>query len=495
MLIFEILYLFSAALLAIYGFNSLLLTWLSSRYTPQFKQSDDTPENEVPSVTVQLPVYNERHVVKRLINAVTQLKWPADRLQIQILDDSTDDTRQIITEVIARYRAAKGPLIEHIRRPDRTGFKAGALQYGLASASSEFVAIFDADFIPPPDFLQNTIPHFSDARVGCVQTRWGHVNPDSSRLTQAQALGIDGHFIVEQTARHTVKAFLNFNGTAGVWRRACMEDAGGWQGDTLTEDLDLSYRAQFRGWRIAYLPRVVVPAELPVQLNAFKRQQFRWAKGSIQTALKLMKKLWQVQQPLWVKLMGTIHLSNYAVHPLMLLNLFLTLPMALSESGFLPSTVFVTSAIGPPLLYWTAMRRSGTAPTLPSRLGRLALLIGLGTGLSFNNSRAVFEAVFKIQSDFKRTPKFAVTGQTRQWQTSTYALPRDPAVWIELALALYAVGLLGWVMMQGMWWLILWLAMYTGGYSYIAGLAFVQAWETRSARSKRLKQVSVLSID
>jgi cellulose synthase/poly-beta-1,6-N-acetylglucosamine synthase-like glycosyltransferase len=236
-------------------------------------------------------------------------------------------------------------------------------------------------------------------------------------------------------------------------------------------------------WEITYLPHVVVPAELPVQLNAFKRQQFRWAKGSIQTALKLIKKMWRAPHPIWRKLMGTMHLTNYAVHPLMLLNLFLTLPMALSQSPILlPTAAFVASAVGPPLLYWTAMQANSIP--LRSRLGRLSTLIGLGTGLSLNNSRAVFEAVFNIQSDFKRTPKFAVTRQSTMWQNSTYALPRDPAVWLELVLALYACGLLVWVILQGIWWLIPWLLMYAGGYSYIAGLAFVQARQTRSARLK-----------
>ncbi len=498
--VFEILYLFSAVLLAIYGFNSLVLNWIYHRH-----KSGSNPSGNIikishhPRVTVQLPVYNERHVVKRLIDAVTKLDWPADRLQIQILDDSTDDTRQIIAEAIADYQPGGEIQIEHIRRPTRNGFKAGALQHGLLTATGEFIAIFDADFIPPPDFLQKTIPSFDNPTTGCVQTRWGHVNPDTSQLTQAQALGIDGHFIVEQRARNAIHAFLNFNGTAGVWRRSCMDDAGGWQGDTLTEDLDLSYRAQLRGWEIAYLPHVVVLAELPVQLNAFKRQQFRWAKGSIQTAIKLMKDLWHAPQPTWRKLMGTLHLTNYAVHPLMLLNLFLTLPMALSQSSLLlPTAAFVASAIGPPLLYWTAMQANSLpqANAIPhrSRFRRLSTLIGLGTGLSLNNSRAVLEAVFNIQSDFKRTPKFAVTRQSKTWQSSTYALPRDPAVWVESVLALYSWGLLGWVLLQGIWWLIPWLSMYAGGYSYIAGLAFVQAWQTRSARLRATK-LSILSID
>jgi hypothetical protein len=261
-----------------------------------------------------------------------------------------------------------------------------------------------------------------------------------------------------------------------------MTAAGGWQGDTLTEDLDLSYRAQIQGWQILYQPEVVVPAELPVQIDAFKRQQFRWAKGSIQTALKLLGSFWRTRQPLWLKLLGTLHLTNYTVHPLMLLNLLLTLPMTFSDSPFLRLTpLFTLSAIGPPLLYWTAMQQGRSLPLL-ARLGRLALLIAVGTGLSVNNSQAVFEAIGHIHSDFKRTPKFAVTDRSAQWQHSAYALPRNPTAWLELLLAGYAAGLLIWVILTGIWWLIPWLLLYAGGYSYVAGLAFGQAWQTRAMR-------------
>ena len=487
MLIVEILYLVSALLLAIYGLNSLLLTWLyrrQSRLSADKKDLIDLDGEAVawyPKVTIQLPIYNERHVVERLLEATLNLAWPADRLQIQILDDSTDDTCHIIDALLRCGPARdKTVQIEHVRRTDRRGFKAGALEYGLNSATGEFVAIFDADFIPPPNFLRQTIPYFYEPEVGCVQTRWGHVNPETSPLTKAQALGIDGHFIVEQTARHTIKAFLNFNGTAGVWRRACMTDAGGWQGDTLTEDLDLSYRAQLRGWRILYQADMVVPAELPVQVQAFKRQQFRWAKGSIQTALKLLGNLWQAPQPLWLKVMGTLHLTNYSVHPFMLLNLLTTLPMTVSDSLFLTLTpFFVFSAIGPPLLYWTALQKKEAPVT--TRLGRLGLLIALGTGLSLNNTRAVLEALFGIDSDFKRTPKFAVTDRSTAWQTSAYVLPRDVTTWLEFGLALYSLGLLGWVISQGIWWLIPWLTLYAGGYTYVAGLGLVQAWQRARA--------------
>jgi len=258
----------------------------------------------------------ELHTVERLLNAAAGLDYPRDRLEIQVLDDSIDATRRVAALTVARLQR-QGIDVVHITRPDRAGFKAGALATGLAEAKGELIAIFDADFLPPPDFLRRVVPHFADPTVGCIQTRWGHLNRDYSPFTQVQALGVDGHFVVEQTARSRAGLFINFNGTAGVWRRACIEDAGGWQGDTLTEDLDLSYRAQLRGWRMGYLPDVVVPAELPAQISAFKRQQARWAQGSIQTALKLLGPLLRSAQPWSVKLEGVVHLTSYLVHPMM----------------------------------------------------------------------------------------------------------------------------------------------------------------------------------
>ena len=492
MLPLEILYLLSAALLAAYGFNSVLHTWLFWRHQNQKRDAslgDGTDQSsapiaditEYPMVTIQLPIYNERHVTKRLIEAAIAMDWPRERLQIQVLDDSTDDTTEIVAAVLAQY-TDPAIQVEHVRRPDREGYKAGALQYGMTSALGEFIVIFDADFIPSPDFLRHTIPCFTESDVGCVQTRWGHINPKTSPLTQAQALGIDGHFGIEQYVRDQIGAFLNFNGTAGVWRRACMEEAGGWQGDTLTEDLDLSYRAQLCGWRVAYQSDVIVPAELPVQVDAFKRQQFRWAKGSLQTAMKLLRQLWRSDEPRWRKLLGTLHLTNYMVHPLMVLNLVLLLPMTFSQSILLHIAPFLTTAaIGPPLMYWMAMR-SRASETLWEKVRQLAVLMALGTGLSINNSKAAYEAFAGIYSEFKRTPKFAVTSQRTHWQGSTYALPRNPIVWIELFLALYATGLLVYCIVAGIWWMVGWVFLYAGGYGYISGLAFLQSWQVRMSR-------------
>ncbi|NIO72790.1 MAG: glycosyltransferase, partial [Anaerolineae bacterium] len=342
MSVFEVLYALCVVLLSLYGFNSLVLTWLYLRHRHD-PIPVPSPPDEWPHVTVQLPIYNELHTVERLLNAAAGLDYPRDRLEIQVLDDSTDATSRVAARTVALLRR-QGIDVIHISRPDRTGFKAGALAAGLAEAKGELIAIFDADFLPPPDFLQRVVPHFADPIVGCVQTRWGHLNRDYSLFTQAQALGVDGHFVVEQTARSRAGLFINFNGTAGIWRRTCIGDAGGWQGDTLTEDLDLSYRAQLRGWQIGYVPDVVVPAELPAQISGFKRQQARWAQGSIQTALKLLGPLLRSDQPWSVKLEGVVHLTGYLVHPLMLLVVLLTLPMSFSRSWVLAAAPWLVIA-------------------------------------------------------------------------------------------------------------------------------------------------------
>jgi cellulose synthase/poly-beta-1,6-N-acetylglucosamine synthase-like glycosyltransferase len=364
------------------------------------------------------------------------------------------------------------------------GYKAGALQHGLASSSADFVAIFDADFVPPADFLRRMIPCFVDPSVACVQARWGHINAEASSFTQAQALGFDGHFIVEKQARHAVGAFLHFNGSAGVWRRAAIDAAGGWQADTLTEDLDLSYRVQLAGWRIVYRGDIVAPAELPVQVDAFKRQQYRWAKGSMQTAVKLLGPLWRAPQPLWRKVTGTLHLTNYLAHPLMLLNLLLMLPASRLHS--LPSAVgplLGLAALAAPLMYLTAM--DAQAVPWSTRPRRLATLILLGTGLSFNNTRAAVEGLADTGDNvFQRTPKFASGARTGAWQASTYALPSAPSAWAELGLAAYALGLATHFAARGAWGLAVWPLLYVAGYGYLAGMSLIQAHRVRTAHAR-----------
>lgn len=471
----EILYLLCATFLAVYGYNSLILTWLSIKGHKPTPIKRFGKDSDRPYITVQLPIFNERYVVEGLIEAVGNLKYPDHLLHIQVLDDSTDITSEIIAQAVKKQRL-KGLDIEHIQRPDRRGYKGGALEFGLASVKGEFIAIFDADFLPAPDFLEEIMPYFqNNPQIGCLQARWGHINQEASWLTRAQANGINGHFTIEQDVRSRHHLFLNFNGTAGVWRKTCIEDAGGWHHDTLTEDLDLSYRAQLKGWQIQYIPHVIAPAELPIHINAFKRQQFRWAKGSIQTARKLLTDVWRSSNPAIKKVEATIHLTHYAVHPLMLLNLIISLPLILVKSSYLWITpVFLFAAIGPLLMYWVAM---GEEESIFRKINNLAMLLLLGMGLSLNNSRAVFEALFGKQSAFLRTPKFNIKEGNIAIKITEYILPRDPYVWLEITLALYATGLLIYVLTQGIWSLVIWLIFYASGYSYIASLNFKQAQE------------------
>jgi cellulose synthase/poly-beta-1,6-N-acetylglucosamine synthase-like glycosyltransferase len=493
MAIIELFYILCVVLLSLYGFNSLILTGL---YLRQRRNQPDPPKgrtngptNEptnLPPVTVQLPVYNELHTVERLLEAAAGLDYARDRLEIQLLDDSTDETFQVAARAVARLRQ-KGINVVHVIRSDRSGYKAGALADGMASAEGELIAIFDADFVPRADFLRRVVSQFDDPSVGCVQTRWGHLNRDYSLFTQTQALGVDGHFVVEQTARSRTGLFINFNGTAGVWRRACIEDAGGWQGDTLTEDLDLSYRAQLRGWRVAYLPDVVVPAELPAQISAFKQQQARWAQGSIQTALKLLGPLLRSGQPWRVKLEGVLHLTGYLVHPLMLLVVLLTLPMSFSHSWVLAVAPWLMlAAAGPPLLYTVAQLADGG--DWRWRLRVLPLLVLLGIGLALSNTHAVLKAVLGVRQGFQRTPKFALRRSGDSWVGSVYVLGGDRLVWGELGLALFALSLLA---APGVHWgFVPWLLLYTGGFGYVAVVNLCQAHERQRWLSAHANQVS-----
>ncbi len=473
MRILEILYALSAILLAVYGYNSLILAMsriFKFKPTP-IKLFEDN--HDYPYVTVQLPIYNERFVVDRLIEAVGKLNYPRNRLHIQVLDDSTDLSSDIIAQAV-KLQHLKGLDIEHIQRLDRNGYKGGALEYGLISAKGDFIAIFDADFLPPINFLLEMMPYFdNNEKIGCIQARWGHINREASWLTRAQANGIDGHFIIEQQIRSQHDLFLNFNGTAGIWRKTCIVDAGGWHHDTLTEDLDLSYRAQLEGWKIQYIPHVIAPAELPVHINALKQQQFRWAKGSIQTAQKLLFNLWRSSFSPAKKIEATIHLTHYLVHPLMLFNLIISLPLISIKSPFLwIMPIFLFSAIGPLLMYWVAMGEEGQS--IIARAKNLVMLLLLGMGLSLNNSLAVFEALIGKKSAFLRTPKFNIHGGNNSIKINEYILPRDPFAWIEIILAIYATGMLIYVMNQGVWSLVIWLSLYAGGYAYIAGLNFKQ---------------------
>ncbi|MGE5071933.1 MAG: cellulose synthase family protein [Anaerolineae bacterium] len=476
-LLLALIYLVVLTWLAMYGIASLVnaILYLRSKKTYKPKTTPPIPA-EWPRVTIQLPIFNEKYTVERLLRAVTRLDYPADRLQIQVLDDSTDDTAQLVRSLVEGYRS-RGMDITWLHRTNRSGYKAGALSEGLKTATGEVIAVFDADFVPTPDWLKKTVPLFADRRLGCLQTRWGHTNRKYNSLTQAEAMAVDGHFIVEQTARSQHNLFLNFNGTAGLWRRACIEDAGGWEWDTLTEDLDLSYRAQLRGWRIGYAPDIVVPAELPAEVEAFKKQQFRWAKGSFQVVRKILPRvIRRGDLPLYVRLMAFLHLTGYMVHPLMLCLLVLTLPIGL----LIPDAfkVFPFSALagfGPPLLYLISSSRQ--SPRLPERIKLLPLMTITGFGISLSTTIAVLEGLLgKGSTAFVRTPQLNL-GNKRGMQQKidqSYTQPVSRMVWAEIALGLYA--LLTGIILGGYigWGILPWMCIYTLGYFYIAGLNLMQ---------------------
>lgn len=437
------------------------------------------PDDPHPHVTVQLPLYNEQYVARRVIEAAGRLRYPKDRLQIQVLDDSTDETSGIVAEAVAELQR-RGLDVEHLRRSDRAGFKAGALAAGLLRAKGEFVAIFDADFVPPEDFLERTIAGFREPRVAVVQTRWDHLNRDYSLLTRAQAIGIDGHFSVEQGARCWGGLLLNFNGTAGIWRKTAITDAGGWTHDTLTEDLDLSYRAQLRGWRILFLPDVACPAELPVQVAGFKAQQRRWATGTIQTAKKLIPELLRASLPAWVKLQAILHLTHYLVHPLMLSVVLLSVPLLyLGGTARNPGALFIlvtlvaVSTCGPSSLYVYGQRQLGRG--WARRLRGMPFMMVIGVGIAVSNSVAILRALVARSTQFVRTPKFGISGRSGTWRGKAYRLRGAWEAIGELSLGLYAlVGT--WLFLHTTRWMILpFLVLYTLGFLWVGGLTMLEA--------------------
>ncbi len=509
----QLVYLVCVIGLALYGLQALWLTILVLRQQPQPPSSSSAcrvtadpgiPPGEWPTeewsaekwphVTVQLPIYNERHVVERLISACAALDYPSDRLQIQVLDDS-DDMTLSLTQQMARTWAAQGIDIEVVRREERTGFKAGALAYALPQAKGDLIAIFDADFVPPEHFLKSTVPYFlqsDNEDVGFVQTRWAHLNRAYSWLTACQALALDGHFAVEQTSRSAAGYPFGFNGSAGIWRRATIEDqaVGGWQADTLCEDLDLSYRAQFAGWRGLYLQHVAVPAEIPVQLLAFKRQQARWAKGSVQTLVKLGRRLAQQPWPRSVRLAGFGHLANYLIHPLLLAMLLLSLPMLLLDvDPAKPLALLSLFSFGPPLLYAVAQYRIDHTRWL-RRWSILPLLMLVGTGLSLNNTLAVFSGLMGRKGAFLRTPKFHIQQADHRstagtWQESLYRLPLSKMLVGEILLSLYAL-VSTWVALQnGHVAAAPFLSIYAAGFGLMALTSIVQAWPASKADRSR----------
>src|SRR3954465_11342244 len=397
-------YFFVAIILAVSGWHRLYLVYVYMRNRGKEPKAT-TPLDPIPAVTIQLPLYNEMYVAERLIEAVCAIDYPRELLEIQVLDDSIDETCEV-AELAVRRCAAQGHDIKYIHRSNRIGFKAGALEEGLKTARGEFVAIFDADFIPTSDFLVRLLPHFVDPKVGMVQARWGHINQEYSLLTRIQSILLDGHFVLEHGGRNRAGHFFNFNGTAGVWRRTAIEDAGGWQHDTLTEDLDLSYRAQLRGWQFHFVPDLIAPAEVPVEMNAFKTQQHRWAKGSIQTCLKLLPRILQSNQPFGVKAEAFFHLTANFNYVLMVLLSILMFPsmvirynMGWYEMMLIDIPLFFAATMSVANFYMVCQREL-YPDTWTERLKYLPFLMSIGIGLAVNNTKAVFEALFHKPSEF-----------------------------------------------------------------------------------------------
>jgi len=481
-IILQILYLICLTGMAVFGFNNIVSMILYLKTRNKNLVLPKLPSEKLPTVTIQLPIFNERYMVKRLMKAVSQLDYPREKLQVQVLDDSTDDTTSTVKYLVEQYQA-QGMNFEWVHRTDRKGYKAGALKEGFETTTGELIAIFDADFIPPRNWLIRTVPTFSDPKLGCLQTRWGHLNPKMNAFTRAVALGINGHFIVEQTARSRNGLFMNFNGSAGIWRRTCIIDAGGWQVDTLTEDLDLSYRAQMRGWKVSYLPDVVVPGEIPAQIEAFKKQQFRWAKGSFQTVKKLFPQLMRADIPEQKRLLGFIHITGYMVSPMMIGTLLLILPLAFLSPHFLkflPWTFIPT--LGPPLMYLVSQTEEN--PRWVDRLVLLPMLILIGFGISVNNSVAVFEGLFKKGTgEFVRTPKFSLTNTRRNWDDKKYKSVISPMVWGELLLAFYALVSIYILVPKFGASIIPFFFAFFGGCFFMAGMNILQNWQPALKRS------------
>jgi cellulose synthase/poly-beta-1,6-N-acetylglucosamine synthase-like glycosyltransferase len=474
-----ILYFSVLSILAVYGLHRYHLVYL------YYKHRNDLPQpagrlEELPRITIQLPIFNEMYVVERLIEHVCRLDYPRDRMEIQVLDDSTDETQRLARRKVQEY-AQLGHDIQYIRRANREGFKAGALDYGLKSATGEFIVIFDADFMPAPDTLMNVIDYFSDPKIGMVQIRWEHINRDYSLLTKVQSIMLDGHFILESGTRNRSGRFFNFNGTAGVWRRTAIDDAGGWEHDTLTEDLDLSYRAQIKGWKFVFLPHHTAPAEVPVDINAFKSQQYRWAKGSIQTCRKILPRILFSDLPLPVKTEAFFHLTANIAYPLMIVLGVTLLPALIVrfhqgwfELLLLDLPLFMAATFSVSSFYIVSQKE--TCADWKSRIRYLPFVMSVGIGLSINNTRAVIEALLGKSSSFVRTPKFCVTSQTDSWTEKKYRTPVGLVPLIEMAFGVYFTLMVLYAFDAGIYGTIPFLLLFMVGYLYMGFLSLFQRW-------------------
>ena len=475
-------------ILAGYGLHRYALVYMYYRNRKNRTTEPISRFMELPRVTIQLPIFNEQYVVDRLVESICKIDYPKDRLDIQVLDDSTDETVVVAQGVVERY-AALGHPITYIHRTNREGFKAGALQNGMKTAKGEFIAIFDADFVPSEDWLMRVVHHFADLKIGMVQTRWTHLNRSYSFLTEVEAILLDGHFILEHGGRSRSKVFFNFNGTAGMWRRQAIEDAGGWEHDTLTEDTDLSYRSQLAGWKFKYLQDVECPAELPIEMTAFKTQQARWAKGLIQTGKKILPKVFKSKAPFRVKVEAFYHLSANLSYPLMIVLSTLLMPAMIIRSfgGWFQMLVidlplFLASTFSISSFYLVSQKE-----LFPRRWGRtflfLPFLMALGIGLTLTNTRAVIEALLGVKSSFKRTPKYRVQSKADKVLGQKYRRRLGLVPWLELLVGTYFVLMCVYAFNSENYWTIPFLLLFVLGYWYTGLMSLLQGRFERRAKT------------
>jgi cellulose synthase/poly-beta-1,6-N-acetylglucosamine synthase-like glycosyltransferase len=467
-------YYFVLTLLAVYGMHRAFMVRLYYRHRGDDPQPPGALE-PLPVVTVQLPLYNEVYVVERLLDAVMDLDYPKELLEVQVLDDSNDETRDVARAAVERYRR-RGHDVAYLARDHRRGYKAGALQEGLEKSRGEFLLILDADFVPPPDLIRRCLPHFSCADVGLVQARWDHLNRNFSLLTRIQSIFLDGHFVIEHTARNRSGRFFNFNGTAGIWRRRCLEKAGGWQSDTLTEDLDASYRAQLAGWRFVYLKDVAVPAEVPVDMNGFKTQQHRWTKGSIQTGRKLLPEILRSAFPWKVKVEAFFHLTNNFSHLLVVLLALLIVPAIVirEQIGWQKLVVFdfplfFGATFSFIAFYVSSQREIGKSwrPTLKY----MPFLMSLGIGMSLTNVRGVIEGLVNRPAEFTRTPKYRIEGIAGEWKTKKYRATSHFSLTAEILLAGYFLVAIAFAVVEKYWVGVPFLLIFFNGFAYTAAFS------------------------
>ena len=476
-----IVYLSVLSVISLYGFHKVLMIYRFYKYRSQrTKPAYRFDRDQLPTVTVQLPIFNELYVVERLLDAIAQLDYPKDKLEIQVLDDSTDETQQICREKVEALKQQNLNIV-HLRRSHRKGFKAGALAYGLQQTNSELILIFDADFVPKPNTLLQMVDYFSDPAVGMVQARWSHINRQYSPLTQIQALMLDGHFVIEQTARNRSGCFFNFNGTAGIWRASAIADAGGWQHTTVTEDLDLSYRVQLKGWRCIYLPHLSIPAELPVEMNSFKSQQFRWAKGASQVARKMLGTVCRAKLPLHVKFEACLHLTNNFNYLLLMVLLLLSLPYQIYisehqwEHGliiYLP--IFVVTTLNLFGFYWVSQQEQFEKLSLWQFSTQILLLLSTGIGMSLNQSVAVCDGLLRTGTDFIRTPKHGVVKRTETWTAKKYRGAKTWVLCLEFLMLVYLAVTIAFAAQHTHYLSLPFLLLFFTGYSYVLGLGLFQ---------------------